>query len=150
NEVRELFLKARSSPKGSAERAAALASLKSKLNSGYLPMTLKELNRIWGGKNPPLDPNIPVYLRPHDQSVEQAHKISGSYENWHAKADSVYDLYRGGIALEWTGKRGGHTNTLLAEGSTTNPLLKRETAKYIDPMTMLNRATNSLLKGRYL
>lgn len=122
------------------------------VRSGYLPMSLREVARLFGGRNPKLDVNEPVVLTRMNQNVEQAAGLSrdtARNPNWSAKANEPGDLYEGGIGLQWTGERGGHTFTIRNDGSTTSPMWNYTRAEYIDSSTVLERAMNFALRDRY-
>jgi hypothetical protein len=153
NHIRELYLKA--SAHG-AKDAAARIELTRLINDGYLPMSLSAVAKLFkrskNGKYKNFDPREPFYLTRMDQSIEDAYKISSDqvkYPNFSSRQHSPFNIYEGGIGLEWTGKRGGHTYTMINEGTVTNPSFKYKRAQYIDADIVMERAFNSALRDRY-
>lgn len=153
NHIRELYLKA--STHGAKDAVARLELIRL-LNDGYLPMSVRAVGKMFkrskGGKYKNFDPREPFYLTRMGQSIEDAHKISSNkslYPNFSSYQHSPYNIYEGGIGLEWTGKRGGHTYTMLNEGSVTNPVFKYRRAEYVDADIVMERAFNSALRDRY-
>jgi hypothetical protein len=153
NHIRELYLKA--SVHGAKDTAARIELIRL-LNDGYLPMTVKAVGKMFkrskGGKYKNFDPREPFYLTRMGQSIEDAHKISSNkklYPNFSSYRHHPLNIYEGGIGLEWTGKRGGHTYTMVNEGTVTNPTFNYKRAQYVDADIVMERAFNSALRDRY-
>lgn len=131
------------------------AEIKRLLDQRYLPMSPKAFAKMFrkkNGKYVEYDPSEPFYLTRMNQSIEDAYKISGraEYPNFSSYRHSAYNDYEGGIGLEWTGERGGHTLTMLNRGSVESPHYKYSRAEYIDADVILERALNQAFRDRYM
>jgi hypothetical protein len=125
--------------------------------ANYLPANLpfsvkafKQQFKQHDKKNGIFDANTPFYTRQNGQSVEDAHKISQKYPNFHNIKDSPYNIYNNSVNLQFAGKRGQPLYTIEETGSATNPAYKFRPASLIDPIGTLDRAADNMMRGRYL
>lgn len=130
--------------------AKDLKGLKAFINKSNLPHTYREFVKMFKGSKAKFDLNTPFYLTRKNETIEGTHKISRNFENFINKKDSPYNLYNGGINLEHAGERGDHMYTVINEGSIHAPVYNYAPARHISPVTVLDRATNAMLKGRYI
>lgn len=115
-----------------------------------IPYSYTDFVRLFKGKNAKYDVKQPLYLTRKNESIEGAHKISKNYANWENAADDPYDLYRGGINLQWASERGDELKTVINSGSTNAPDFHLDKARHIDAITTLENATNGIIRDPYM
>jgi hypothetical protein len=117
-----------------------------------LPHTTKEFIAMFKGKNAQYDVNEPFRLRKKNESLEQRYALSQMKENpnFISSKDSYYNLYRGGVNLEWAGERGDHIYTIINSGSTLAPTYNYQPARHVNALTTLQRAASGAMRGRVI
>ena len=112
-----------------------------------LGMSEKSLRELF---NKHLDSSIPVGYTPSNRTMKDQYALQQKYVNFRDINDTTIDTYRGEVNLKYAADRGATLNTIRELGTSTDPILKFEPAKLLDPMAAMSRAANNMMKGRYL
>lgn len=143
-----------STTKDAAERVVAVTQLKEFLRSkAGLPHTFKEFVRMFKGKEAVFRLDEPFHLRNRNETLEGRYALSQDQvrnPNWINKKDSAYNLYKGGLNLEWAGERGDHLFSIVNDGDMVNPVWNYRPARYVDPLITHQRAAASAARDRVL
>lgn len=149
--ARQLYHKATTDK---ANRGVHLAQLKQFLQGkAGLPHSYTEFVRMFKGKNAPFKLDEPFKLRAKNESIESTHKLSRDVTrnpNWVDAKDNPYDLYRGGINLEWAGERGDHLYTIVNSGDSVAPVYNYKPARHVDALATTERSIVSSMRGLVL
>lgn len=147
--ARQLLQKALQTDK--ANRGIYITQLRQYLKGkAGLPHTFKEFVGMFKGKDAKFDVNEPFYLRKKNESIEKTHKLSqdtARNPNWIDAKEDPYDLYRGGVNLEWAGERGDHIYSIVNSGDTTAPVYNYKPARHIDALATTERAIVSGMRS---
>jgi hypothetical protein len=105
------------------------------------------------GKNGRLDPNVPISYRSSNQSLDNGTmKLDEVFPGTRLikERDSMFNLYRGRVNLQYAMEREGPIMELFQKGSPNAPLYGKKFADTIDPLEAMNRSLNTLTRGRNL
>src|SRR5690606_15658799 len=109
-----------STTEDAAARVVAITQLKEFLRGkAGLPHTFKEFVRMFKGKEAVFRLDEPFRLRNRNETLEGRYALSQDQvrnPNWINKKDSAYNLYKGGLNLEWGGERGDHLFSIVNDG----------------------------------
>jgi hypothetical protein len=117
---------------------------------GMKPKTFIKMFRTKNNPDAPFDVNEPFRLRYKNQSLEKQYKLSAENPNWIDASDNPYDLYRGGINLQWAGERQDMMYTAVQTGDNAAPAWKYKPARYIDAMDTTVRAAKTTMRNVYM
>lgn len=150
--AREMLYKAMVSDRGN--KGYHITQLQQYLNKkANLPHSFNEFYKMFVGKNATYKLDEPFRLRRKDESLATKYAMNQNFEkypNFINKKDSHWNLYKGGVNLEWAGKRGDHIYTVENKGSTVNPTYNLSEAKHVNALTTTNRASQAAMRGKFM
>lgn len=147
--ARQIYLKLRATPKASPEFNKTLAEFKQFVKANT-PVTPSQLLKDFGRKGR-LDASSPILARPSNSSLDAVHKLDKVYEGteYIREKDSIYNLYRGRVNLEYAMDRGDAIYEVVKPGHPNAPLFEGRPSSVIDPIAALNRSLSTLTRGRH-